>query len=252
VKSIVTFTFRLHHFTTFSHASAGRFVGLMNTRDNAFEVKQMRMKLPATFTLLAICVTAMGQSFVTEKGKQTKLTVYPYVYIDTEFRYSSPTGPTVIIQNSLPRGGGYMDSVGKGHGYTVFWTRVMNETARPVELTVNFPPELLEDIGSTDTNMKLFLPADTMTMANETLYDYGLADVKSFSDAKLHKPIQLHRTINPKEACMFYVVGFFDSPERPVRTEFILKGEDLFYRIRGVTQRLDSALIPCGQIIFKK
>jgi hypothetical protein len=62
------------------------------------------MRLLTTFTLLTICVTAIGQTFP----------------IDTEFKYTDSNGKVVIIQNSFPKAGGdadeksgYTDSTGK-------------------------------------------------------------------------------------------------------------------------------------------
>ena len=79
------------------------------------------MRLLTTFTLLTICLTAIGQTSPTKKerwvrvdslftkdGKKQKAhTRYSYVHIDTEFKYSDSTGKGVIIQNSLPKGGRY-------------------------------------------------------------------------------------------------------------------------------------------------
>jgi hypothetical protein len=52
----------------------------------------------------------------------------------------------------------------------------------------------------------------------------------------------LQRTIRPKEECLFYIALVFQVPDN---------GAVLFYRI-SILWQLDSALIPCGQIVFKK
>jgi len=38
----------------------------------------------------------------------------------------------------------------------------------------------------------------------------------------------------------------------PARAGLVLKGQQLLYNIRGLARELDSVLIPCGQIVFKK
>lgn len=166
----------------------------------------------------------------------------------------------ILIQNSLPKGNGRLDSTekngyndpaGKNFAYAVFWTRVLNETATPLELTINFPADSFAVPRYPNSYIKLFLPPDTMTPDKESLYDYGLTGLKSFLDTSFNKPTILQRTINPKKECRFYIVytvALSDvSYNGVVRAELILKGQDLFYRIN----RLDS-LIPCGHIVFKK
>ena len=227
------------------------------------------MRLLTTFTLLTICLTAIGQTSPTKKerwvrvdslftkdGKKQKAhTRYSYVHIDTEFKYSDSTGKGVIIQNSVPRAGGdadekcrYTDSTGKNYRYAIFWTRVINETATPLELTINFPAIL----PSPYSHIKLFLPADTMTIDKESLYNYGITGLKSFLDTDFNKAM-LKITINPKEESLFYIVLL--SPlyhvGGTVRTGLVLKEQDLFYRI-SILPHFDSALFSCGQIVFKK
>ena len=219
------------------------------------------MRLLTTFTLLMICLTAIGQttprlsgsltpsSPIKKDKRQKPLTYYPGIYIDTESRYTDSTGIAVIIQNSLPKGGGYTDSTGKNFGYRIFWTRVINETATPLELTINFPADSFAILPSPDSYFKVSLPPDTMTLDKETLHAYGATGLKSFLDTGLNKPTMLQRTINPKEACLFYiVVVFYQGGNGVTRAGLILKEQDLFYRI---TPQLDSSLIPCGNIVFK-
>jgi hypothetical protein len=87
-----------------------------------------------------------------------------------------------------------------------------------------------------------------MTLDKETLYGYGATGLKSFLDTGLHKPTMLQRTINPKEAYVFYIVVLFYQADGTTRAGLVLKGQDLFY---GITPQLGAALIPCGQIVFK-
>lgn len=125
-----------------------------------------------------ICFKAIGQNFPNKKG----LTFYPGTYIDTETRYTDSTGINIIIQNSIRRAGGsldstgqrgYTDSAGKKFGYAIFWTRIINETATPIELAINFPADSFAIYPSPNSYLKLFLPPDTMTLAKESLYNYG-------------------------------------------------------------------------------
>ena len=204
----------------------------------------------------------------TKKDKRQKLPTY---YIDTESKYSDTTyhisvnkdssirstaqfeaSEGVIIQNSFPKGGSYTDPTGNRFGYGKFWTRVINETASPLELTVNFPADSFAIFPQPDSYLKLFLPPGNMTLDKESMYYYdGTTDLKSVLDTGLNKPTMLQRTINPKEECLFYIGMLFHVPDNgPVRTEFVLKEQDLFYRI-SIAKQIDSVLIPCGQIVFK-
>jgi len=190
---------------------------------------------------LTICLTAIGQTFSAKKA----LTFYPG-NIDTESRYTDSTGIAVIIQNSFPEGIGYTDPTGKNFGGRIFWTRVINETSTPLELTINFPADSFAMLP--DSYLKVFLPPDTMTLDKEKLNVYDETGLKSFLDTAINKPTMLQRTINPKEACLFYIaVLFLGKREGVARAGLVLKERELFYRIN----LLGSALIPCGQIVFK-
>ena len=223
------------------------------------------MRLLNTFILLTIYLTATGQISPTKKerwfrvdtsfaknGKSQKLlTNYSYEWIDTEVKYSDSTGKGIIIQNSLPRGGPYDHPAGKRFGYGIFWTRVINETASSLELTINFPADSFAIFPQPDSYLKLFLPSGTMTIDKVSLYDYG-AGSQSFLDTAFYKPTMLQRTIYPKEECLFYIALVFQTPDNgAVRTGLVLKDQELFYRV-SILWQLDSALIPCGQIVFKK
>ena len=204
------------------------------------------MRLLTTFTLLTICLTAIGQTFLTEKKKT--LTYYPGTYIDTESRYTDSTGKSVIIQNSLPKGGvRYTDATGQNFGYVIFWTRVINETATPMEFTINFPGSF----PSPYSYLKLVLPPDTMTLDKESLYNYGVTDLESFLDTNFNKPTTFQKTINAKEECLFYVAVLSSKLGGAVRARLALEEHDLFYSVRGIAPELDSESIPCGQIVFK-
>ena len=123
--------------------------------------------------------------------------------------------------------------------------RVINETTTPFELTINFPAHLFAIPAAPDLYLKLFLPPDTMTHEKESVYDFGATGLKSFLDTGLNKPTTFQRTINLNEECLFYIGAL---PGAGCRAAFVLKGQDLFYRINIVP----DLLIPCGQIVIKK
>ena len=92
---------------------------------------------------------------------------------------------------------------------------------------------------------------------------YGLTDLESFLDKSIHKPSSLKRTINPKESSGFYVVKLSLVSEGTrgggdiLRTGFILKGQDLFYRVSvyknspAPSSLISEKEIPCGSINLK-
>lgn len=171
--------------------------------------------------------------------------------IDTKW-YSETASNGVIIQNSFPKGGPYTGPTKKyfNYSYLVFFTRVINETGNPLDLTVNFSADSIEIPNSPDTFVKLFLPPDTMTIDKQNLFSYGVTELESFD-----KSTRLQRTINPKGDCLFYVVAIFyqtradarDQQRGGNRAELVLKGQDLFYRL---PPQIDVLL--CGHIIFNK
>jgi hypothetical protein len=184
----------------------------------------------------------------------TGVTAQAYLYSDTTYHISGNKSEVVIIQNSLPKGGRYTDPAGKDFGYVVFWTRLRNETAAPLELTINFTADAFKDLLGAGSLFKIFLPPDTMRLDKELLYDFGATGLKSFLDAGLNKPTRLQRTINPKEDCYFYIgilIHALPPGSGALRTGLVLKDKQLFYRIRSSGQP-DSALVACGQIVFKK
>ena len=199
------------------------------------------MRLLTTLTLLTICLPSIGQTFSTKKA----LTIYTGTYIDTEYRYTDSTGIDVIVQNSFRKGGQYIDPAGKEFFSVIYWYRVINETATPLELTINFPADSFATSPSPDSYLKAFLPLDTMTLDKEGLYAYGATGLKSFLDTGLNKPTMMQRTINPKEAFLFYIGVLYHQAYASSRAELVLKGKDVFYEVGGIE-------IPCGQIAFKK
>lgn len=197
------------------------------------ENQLMRLIISAVF-VLSFCTFVMGQGIPR-----------------TEW-YSETTSEGVVIQNSFPKGGPYTGPTKKNfnYSYLVFFTRVVNNTVTPLELTINFSADSIEIPNSPDTFVKLFLPADTMTLDKQSLFYYGVTELESFD-----KPTRFERTISPNEECLFYVVAIFYQTKATEqnqqrggnRAELVLKGQDLFYRM---PPQIDS--LPCGHIISRK
>lgn len=201
-----------------------------------------------SFTLLISSLPVLSQTNPTEKP----FTNYSGRWLHTESIFPDSSGGEVIIQNSYPKGGSqYKDATGRTFSYVVFWTRVMNETASPVKLTIQFPADSFPLNSSTDSYLKVFLPPSTMTLENESMFDYGIKDFKPFLDKGFNKPTMLQVTISPKRESIFYTAVVFYHIDGPTRTAFIVKGEDLFYKIINGAG-LDTMLIPCGKLVVKK
>ncbi|HCW06108.1 MAG TPA: hypothetical protein DGG95_01940, partial [Cytophagales bacterium] len=149
-------------------------------------------------------------------------------------------------------GGPYKGPTKKNFNYShlVFFTRVVNTTATPFELTINFAADSIAIPNSPDTFVKLFLPPDKMTLAKQSVYDYGVKDLESFD-----KPTRFQKTIKPNEDCLFIVEAIFyqtrasaeNQPRGGNRAELILRGQRLIYRM---PPQIDE--LPCGQIIYKR
>ena len=184
----------------------------------------------------------------------------------TKYEYTDSDGKSLIIQNSFPRGELYTDPNGNEYAKAIFWTRIINETDNPLELTIDFSGDSYEFPGSVGSSVggyfKIILPSDTMTPDKENLFNYGLTDLDSFLVNSIHKPSSLKRTINPKKSSGFYVVRLFIIPKSgwqsvkgdgnihrnseygTTRAGFSLKGQNLFYTLNGKE-------IHCGKVNLK-
>ena len=177
-----------------------------------------------------------------------------FVYTDTTYTFSSGKG--IIIQNSLPKGGGiapdgrqYFDSSGKSYAFAVFWTRIINETTSPFEININFPADSFAIFTPPDSYLRLFLPTDLLTYDKLPLYNYGLTGVKSFLDANFNKATKLQKIINPNEEHIFYVASLSYQASGTPRAAIILKEQELYYRM-SISPH-GAGTIPFGKIAFK-
>jgi hypothetical protein len=197
-----------------------------------------------------------GTSDSAKNGQSQKpLPDYHEKMCDTKYEYTESNGARLIIQNSFPKSGAhYTDPNGKKYIYAVFWTRIINETDKRLELTINFPLDSLEFPSSSGNYMKLLLPSDSMTIDKEPLYDYGLV-LKSFLDNNRYRSSSLKRTIEPKGSTTFYVVTLSDRGVGGVlRTGLSKKGQGLFYTVLNYTPTSVPSLvndkeIHCGSIM---
>jgi hypothetical protein len=180
----------------------------------------------------------------TENKKQSVASKVIY----TKYEYKDSKGASLIIENSLPKGGKrYTDPNGHEYVYAVFWTRIINETTNPLELKIDFPPDSYEIPSLPGKYYKTLIPSDTMTTEKIPLFNYGLTNLDPFFDKNIDKPSSLKRTINPKESSAFYIVALrlIGGDQYDVlRTELNLKGQNLFYKIRDKE-------IQCGSINLK-
>ncbi|HYH16400.1 MAG TPA: hypothetical protein VD794_14325 [Flavisolibacter sp.] len=206
--------------------------------------------------LLIIIATAVLFSCIQGSKSEAKTVNTEAISSVRRYDYTDSMGKRVIIHNSLPRGGGYIDPDGKKYLYAVFYTQITNETIHPIELKIDFPSDSLELPLSSGNYMKICIPSDTMTLDKASLTDYGLP-IKAFLDSGINKSYSLKRTINPKESTAFYVVMLSNKGvDGTLRTGLSLKGQNLFYKISAYKSipghpLMDEKDINCGSINLK-
>src|SRR5690606_20741357 len=114
--------------------------------------------------------------------------------------------------------------------------RIVNETDRPVEVKINFL-ESYEVPSIPGKYFKILIHPDTMKMENASKFNYGLNNLDGFLDENIHAPAPFLRTINPGESSSFCTLKLHKTSEGMrgggdiLRTGFVLKGQDLFYKI---------------------
>lgn len=178
-----------------------------------------------------------------------------YLYSDT--LYTTSSGKGITIQNSLPKGGmlepdgtQYADKSGKTYAIVVFWTRIVNETDSPIEISINFPADSLAIFSSPASYVKLFLPSDKATFDKLASFNYGITGLKSFLDSNMHRETRLKKKIMPNEESIFYVATLSYEAAGKARGAFFLQDQELFYRMSVMPH--GSGTIPSGEIKFVK
>jgi len=168
-------------------------------------------------------------------------------WVDSEVKHKDSKGNSVMITNSLPKGGGVVYQNGKKYGYVVFWTRMSNQSATPIELKVKFPEVTF--FKSPDSYIKIVLPKETMKIEKEQLFDYGLTNFQSLLNDETNQLGILQKKIGPKEDYLFYVTVFIHiEGGGSARAKFELNDKELLYKI---SMGSDTTLIPCGSLEFK-
>ena len=184
---------------------------------------------------------------------ETLHTSHLYVFADDGqlMSFDSTSGEGVIIQNSYPKGDRYYHPSGGQYGCAVFWTRVLNNTPAPIELSVHFRADSIPLSTTPNAFMQIFLPPETMTADKESMYNYGAEGIYSFLDAGLPEESSLKQILDPREEYMFYVGVLGHESSGIIRTGMVLKEEGLFYRIM-IDPHYESTLFPCGKIDHKR
>jgi hypothetical protein len=168
-------------------------------------------------------------------------------WVDSEVKHKDSKGNSVMMTNSLPKGGGVVYQNGKKYGYVVFWTRMSNQSATTIELKVKFPEVTF--FKSPDSYIKIVLPKETMKIEKEQLFDYGLTNLQSILNDESNQLGILQKKIGPKEDYLFYVTVFIHiEGGGSARAKFELNDKELLYKISIGS---DTTLIPCGSLEFK-
>lgn len=170
---------------------------------------------------------------------------YSQRFVDTKFEYLSSNNLSLTIQNSLPKGGlKYTNPKGQEFIYLVFWTRMINNDTKKIEVKIDFHANSFELPPPPDNNL-FYLPPDTMTVSKETIFNYGFTSLESFLDNNLYKKASSEFTLNPNESKTFYVLLLCNEGKNTaVRSALSLRGKELFYAVNGKE-------VPCGKIKFK-
>jgi len=169
-------------------------------------------------------------------------------WVDSALKLTDAKGNVAKFIHSFPRGGGEVYKNGKKYSYVVFWTRVFNQSATPLELKVKFPEVTF--FNWPDDYIQIVLPKETMLMDKVHAYDYGLTHLQSFLNDKSNQLNFLQKRINPNQEHIFYIIVFMHIKNwGTARAKFELKDQALFYKI---SMGSDTTMIPCGHLYFKK
>ncbi len=185
----------------------------------------------------------------------TVLEIDKYIYTDTT--YSFPSGKTITIQNSFPKGGSityegeqYSDSSGRQYFFSAYWTRIINDTENPLEIDIHFPADSIHISSLSDAFFKFFLPPDILTYDRLPLYNYGLSNMKSYLDTHFNRSTGFQKSIPPGEEHIFYVAVLSYQSTGTPRAALLLKDQTLYYKM-GLEPHIEET-ISCGRIVIKK
>ena len=171
----------------------------------------------------------------------------PESYLHTEKKYIDSSGLNITIQNSFPKGGPFYSNIGTQFGCVVFWSRFINESAKPVELTINFPADSFLVFNSSDAYLKLLLPTDSMSLEKVELYNYGATGLQTFLEKNFHKATGLHQIIQPGDDFIFYTTALSYKEGGVVRSGFEIVNHDVIYSI-SITPHFENFKVNCGKI----
>ena len=193
------------------------------------------MKKFSVFFLVLLSLNLIGQSAQKRNWEYSKA-----IYI------TSPNNK-ISITNSLPKGGGIVSYKGKEYNYFVFWTNVRNEAAIPLNLNIKIPPTI--SFTSKESYANVAFTKAIMTIDKVQAFDYGLTDIPSILTNESNQLKDLKYRISPFKNYLFYSVIFIHKTKWPVRAEYVLKDNKLFYKISSGS---DSVEVSSGSLDFKK
>lgn len=154
-------------------------------------------------------------------------------FVDTRYEYVDAIGKGIRIENSLPKGGmTYSNQNGDSYIYAVFWTRITNQSADPLKISIASPVDSVGLRSSPDNYFRLFLTNSKMSSSKEPLVNYGLDT--EILDSILYRAPKWQVTIEPEGSAAFHVIALFSRGVKGVvRAGMYLEGQALFYEVNG-------------------
>lgn len=233
----------------------------------------MRQLVVYALPLIVFFCTSCGQSSTgtgKEKGRSSTINIAGSprsndAGIYRQYEYVGDNGARMVVTSGFPRcGARFTDRNGTEYIWSVFWSRIINETGNRLDVDIEFPVDVVENSSSAGNYFKVLVPPDTMTVAKMSLYNYGLQDMDSFLDTSIHKTIaSLKRSVNPNDSTGFLVVVVSRLDDYKagtnagvLRTALSLKGSSLFYTISRYASKRDMPLIdekeiPVGSVNWR-
>lgn len=163
-------------------------------------------------------------------------------YIYTSDQYNDPD---ILIENSFPKGGSFLDTNGNSYGYGIFFSTIKNDSEIPLHIKLDFPSTPISMNNPKGTQIEIFLPSETWQINNLDSLDYGVKDLSFFDNPQTGNR-SLKRTIDPNNKTNFFVaISFINYASGPVRTSMTLEDDSLIYEVK-YTALNESVRIPCG------